>query len=153
MFSGDSYLSVDDKGRLAIPAGYRDGLRESCAARLVLTVKPGSRDCLFLYPQNEWRAVVEQLKDIPNANAQADNFRRIFVGRSKQLEMDRQGRILLPAKHREHAGLTSQVALVGAINKFEIWDKDRWSDHCDTWDDALDMDSLDADSPLGKLSF
>jgi MraZ protein len=153
LFSGDSYLSVDDKGRLAVPARYRDGLRDCCAAQLVVTVDPGSKErCLLLYPLNEWRLVAEQLKEMPNADPQVNTFRRLFVGRSVQLEMDKQGRILLPGKHREYAGLGSQAVMVGMINKFEIWDEARWSEGCDAWDD-LDMNALDEGSPLRGLSY
>lgn len=154
MFSGDSYLSVDDKGRLAIPAKYRDGLRDSCASQMVITVDPGSKErCLLLYPQNEWRSVVEQLKTMPNANPDANTFRRLFVGRSVQLDMDKQGRILLPGKHREYASLSSQVVLVGLINKFEIWDETLWNERCDTWGEDLDLTAMDAESPLRDLSY
>lgn len=154
MFSGDSYLSVDNKGRLAVPAKFRDGLRDSCGSQMVITVDPGSKErCLLLYPQNEWRAVVEQLKAMPNASPEANTFRRLFVGRSVQVDMDKQGRILLPGKHREYAGLSSQVVLVGLINKFEIWDEALWSDRCDSWGEELDLGGIDGDSPLKNLSY
>lgn len=154
MFSGDSYLALDDKGRLAVPARYRDGLRESCAAQLVITVDPGSRErCLLLYPQNEWRAVVEQLRAMPNADPQANTFRRLFVGRSVQVDMDKQGRILVPGKHREYASLGSQVVLVGQINKFEIWDETMWGDSCDAWSEDLDLSTMDDGSPLKSLNY
>lgn len=154
LFSGDSYLNVDDKGRLAIPARYRDGLQESCASQLVITVDPGSKErCLLLYPQHAWRAVVDQLSAVPNADPQANTFRRLFVGRSVPLEMDRQGRILLPVKHREYAGLDSQVVLVGQINKFEIWDAALWSSRCDQWAEELDLGAMTEDSPLRGLTY
>ena len=154
MFSGDNYLNVDDKGRLAIPARYRDGLRESCASQMVITVDPGSPErCLLLYPLNEWRAVVDQLKSVPNADPQANTFRRLFVGRSIQVEMDRQGRILLPGKHREYAGLSPQVVLVGLINKFEIWDEALWSNRCDDWAQELDLSTMAEGSPLKGLKY
>ncbi len=153
LFSGDSYLSIDDKGRLAVPARFRDGLRELCASQLVVTVDPGSKErCLLLYPQNEWRLVAQQLKEMPNADPQVNTFRRLFVGRSVQLEMDKQGRILLPGKHREYAGLDSQAVMVGLINKFEIWDENRWRERCDAWDD-LDMNALEETSPLRGLNY
>jgi MraZ protein len=154
LFSGDSYLNVDDKGRLAIPARYREGLQDSCASQLVITVDPGSRErCLLLYPQDAWHAVVDQLKAVPNTDPQANTFRRLFVGRSVQLEMDRQGRILLPVKHREYAGLGSQVVLVGQINKFEIWDAALWSSRCDQWAEELDLGAMAEDSPLRGLTY
>jgi MraZ protein len=154
LFSGDSYLNLDDKGRLAVPARFREGLRESCASQMVVTVDPGSREpCLLLYPQNEWRAVVDQLKRVPNADPQANTFRRLFVGRSIQVEMDRQGRILLPVKHREYAHLGSQVVLVGQINKFEIWDESSWSSRCDAWAEELDLTAMAEDSPLRELTY
>ena len=90
---------------------------------------------------------------MPNANPDANTFRRMFVGRSVQLDMDKQGRILLPGKHREYAGLSSQVVLVGLINKFEIWDEALWSDRFDAWGEELDLGGMDSDSPLKSLSY
>lgn len=154
MFSGDSYLSLDDKGRLAVPARFRDELKQSSNSQLVITVDPGSREpCLLLYPQCEWQTVVEQLRQMPNADPQVNIFRRAFVGRSVQLEMDRQGRILLPGKHREYAGLGSQVVLVGLISKFEIWDDGLWNSRCDAWSQELDLGSMAADAPLRGLKY
>jgi MraZ protein len=117
---------------------------------MVITVDPGSREhCLLLYPQNEWRAVIEQIKALPNADPQVNSFRRLFVGRSVQLEVDRQGRILLPVKHREYARLGNQVVLVGLINRFEIWDEALWNSRCDVWADELNIQG----TPLQDLSY
>lgn len=154
LFSGESYLSLDDKGRLAIPARFRDGLRDCCASQLVSVIDPASRlKRLLLYPVNEWSAVVEQLRGMPNADAAANRFKSLFVGRSVPLEVDKQGRVLLPAKHREFAGLASQVVLVGQINKFEIWDETAWNDYCDANSDGLDMSAMEEGSSLRKLSY
>jgi MraZ protein len=90
---------------------------------------------------------------MPNTDPQSNTFRRLFVGRSVQVEMDRQGRILIPGKHREYAKLDSQVVLVGQINKFEIWDQTVWSAHCDSWAGELDLGTLGEDSPLRSLSY
>lgn len=154
MFSGDSYLSLDDKGRMAIPARFRDELKDGSGSQLVITVDPGSTEpCLLLYPQTEWHGVVEQLRLMPNADPQVNIFRRAFVGRSVQLEMDRQGRVLLPGKHREYARLGSQVVLVGLISKFEIWDEALWNSRYDAWGQALDLSAMPADAPLRSLKY
>ena len=154
LFSGESYLSLDDKGRLAIPARFRDGLRDSCASQLMSVIDPASSaQRLLLYPLDEWTAVVEQLKGMPNADPAANRFKSLFVGRSVPVEVDKQGRILLPPKHREHARLDSRVVLVGQITKFEIWDEQSWNDYCGTNADELDLAGMSDDSPLRTLSY
>ncbi|MBU0501479.1 MAG: division/cell wall cluster transcriptional repressor MraZ [Gammaproteobacteria bacterium] len=154
LLSGESHLSLDDKGRLAIPARFRDGLRDSCASQLMSVIDPASNEQrLLLYPLNEWTAVVEQLKGMPNADPMANRFKNLFVGRSVPVEVDKQGRILLPPKHREHVRLDARVVLVGQITKFEVWEEQAWNDYCGGSRDGLDLTALDEGSPLRTLSY
>jgi MraZ protein len=126
VFRGDLPLSLDPKGRLAIPTRYRDRLVESCGGLLVATVSLSER-CLVVYPAPEWRAIEEQLRALPALDPQAQTINRLLIGHASDCEMDGQGRILVPATLREWAGLDRRVRMIGQVNKFEIWDEDAWA--------------------------
>ena len=126
MFRGDVPLSLDPKGRLAIPTRYRDRLVETCGGVLVATVSLTER-CLVVYPSSAWRAIEDQLKALPALDPQAQTINRLLIGHASDCEMDGQGRILIPATLREWAGLDRRVRMIGQINKFELWDEDAWA--------------------------
>jgi MraZ protein len=131
MFRGVSQLSVDAKGRIAVPARYRDALSESCQGQLILTV---DRDgCLLLYPAPEWERIEQSLMSRPNINPQVRKLQRLLVGHATECDLDGQGRLLLPPPLREFARLSRRVVLVGQGNKFEIWDEDIWSRNRELW--------------------
>lgn len=124
MFRGSSQLVVDGKGRLAIPAKYREPLVERCAGRLILTLDPSH--CLALYPFCDWEPIEARLNALSSFNPLYARLRRTLIGNAQDIELDAAGRILLPAKLRERAGLDKEVVLVGQGNKFEIWDAATW---------------------------
>lgn len=124
MLRGLSALSIDSKGRIAIPARHRDNLRESCGGRLVVTVD--AERCLLIYPLNEWHEVETRLVALSSTDRRARGLKRLLLGYAEECEMDGQGRILLSAPLRDFAALDKRVALVGQGNKFELWDEDRW---------------------------
>ncbi len=140
MFRGVSQLSLDAKGRIAVPARYRDLLAADCKGRLVVTV---DRDgCLLLYPAPEWERIEQTLMSRPNMNSQVRKLQRLLVGHATECELDGQGRLLVPPPLRDFAGLDKRVVLVGQGKKFEIWDEDTWSRNRELWfgedaDDAL----------------
>jgi len=140
MFRGVSQLSLDAKGRIAVPARYRELLSANGEGRMVVTV---DRDgCLLLYPAPEWERIEQALMSRPNMNPQVRKLQRLLVGHATECELDGQGRLLLPPPLREFAGLDKRVVLVGQGNKFEIWDEDAWSRNRELWfgedaDDAL----------------
>ncbi len=140
MFRGVSQLSLDAKGRIAVPARYRDLLAADCEGRLVVTV---DRDgCLLLYPAPEWERIEQTLMSRPNMNSQVRKLQRLLVGHATECELDGQGRLLVPPPLRDFAGLDKRVVLVGQGKKFEIWDEDTWSRNRELWfgedaDDAL----------------
>ena len=140
MFRGVSQLSVDAKGRIAVPARYRDALIEDCGGHMVITV---DRDgCLLLYPAPEWERIEQALMSRPNINSHVRKLQRLLVGHATECDLDAQGRLLLPPPLRDFAGLAKKVVLVGQGNKFEIWDEDTWSRNRELWfgedaDDAL----------------
>ncbi|UCE90604.1 MAG: division/cell wall cluster transcriptional repressor MraZ [Pseudomonadota bacterium] len=131
MFRGVSTLNLDAKGRMAMPAKYRDRLVDLCDGQLVVTV---DRDhCLLLYPLPEWEDIERKLVRLPSLNAQARRLQRLLIGHATECELDGNGRILLPTPLREFAGLEKRVVLIGQGNKFELWDEDSWSARRDEW--------------------
>lgn len=124
MFRGLSALAVDGKGRLAIPAKYRELLVDRCAGRLVVTADPSG--CLLLYPFPEWEPIERKLTALSSFNPVSRTLQRILVGSASDVELDSAGRILLPPMLRKHAGLDKEAMLVGQGNKFEIWSESAW---------------------------
>jgi MraZ protein len=124
VFRGVCILNLDTKGRLAVPAKYRERLQTSCDAQLVVTV---DRDrCLLLYPAPEWELIERQLAALPAFDKSARAIQRLYIGNAQEVEMDAQGRILLPQYLRDFASLDKRVAFVGQGAKFEIWDEATW---------------------------
>jgi len=126
VFKGSTELNLDGKGRMAIPARYRDRLLDYCAGQLVVT-RDYQYPCLLLYPLPHWNEIEQQLASLPTFDKQARSLQRLIVGQAEDIAMDSHGRILLPASLRSVAGLDKRVMLVGQGRKFEIWDADRWN--------------------------
>ena len=147
MFRGANALSLDAKGRLTIPARYRDLLQSCCQGRLVATVDQGP--CLLLYPQPQWDVLEKQLSGFPNVDQRTRRMQRLLIGHATECEMDGQGRILLPPTLREFAGLDKRVMLVGQVNKFELWDEQAWGEQCRR---LLETDEGSLSDYLNKLS-
>lgn len=129
MFRGVAQLSLDSKGRLAIPAKYRDALVAHCSGRLVITADPSK--CLLLYPQPAWEPIEQKLNSLSSFNPRTRSLQRLLVGNASDVEMDGAGRILVPGKLREFAGLDKDVVLVGQGAKFELWDEEKWNKEID----------------------
>jgi MraZ protein len=131
MFRGVNNLSLDAKGRLAVPTRYRDTLARHCNGQMVLTV---DRDhCLLLYPLPDWEEIERKLVKLPSFNKQARRLQRLLIGHATECELDAAGRILLPPPLREFAGLNKDVVLIGQGNKFEIWDEGAWNARRADW--------------------
>jgi len=124
MFMGEFQHSVDAKGRLIIPAKFRDGLGE----RFVTT--RGLENCLFVFSEKEWEAFGEKLKQLPMASGNARQFTRLLFSGATECELDPQGRINLPANLRQYAGLDKEAVVVGVSNRVEIWSKAGWEEYC-----------------------
>lgn len=138
VFRGINNPALDAKGRMAMPARYREKLMESCAGRLVVTVYPDG--CLLVYPLHEWEGVEEQLNALPGMNKKARSMQRLLVGYATEVELDGQGRFLLPTMLREFASLSKKCVLIGQGKKFEIWDEQIWSDKQAAWKDEASAD-------------
>ena len=153
MYLGVSTLNLDAKGRLAIPAKYRETLAESCASRMVLTISPSKTErCLWLYPENEWLIVARKLAELPAADRKSQAYKRLILGHASELELDAQGRIRVSPELRELAGLGKRVAMFGQVNKFEIWDGDAIAGNRERWMDDVESTELEGSDQLNELS-
>ena len=135
MFRGVTKVTLDAKGRLAIPTRYREKLTSRCDGQIVVTV---DRDyCLLIYPYPDWEEIERKLIRLPSLNKQARRLQRLMVGYATELELDGNGRILISKELREFAGIERHAILIGQGKKFELWDDQAWSQKRDSW---LNMD-------------
>jgi MraZ protein len=151
VFRGFGVVSLDLKGRLAIPSRYRERLQECCGGCLVLTLNPLDRS-LWIYPLPEWEAVEEKLKALSDFDRRSRRTKQMMRGYATDLDMDGQGRILLPAKHRELAGLDKNIVVLGQGNKFELWDEEHWNRQRDEYFAEIGEAGADQPGPLLDLS-
>jgi MraZ protein len=121
MFQGETAITIDDKGRLAIPTSYRDLVARECANRLVITYNPFEAGSLWLFPHAEWEKVRDQVNDLPKVKAAHRDMQMKLVGAAAVVEPDGAARILLPASQRAAAGIEKKAVLLGMGNKFELW--------------------------------
>ncbi len=120
MLMGEYNHSLDAKGRVILPADFRNELGES------FIITKGLDNCLFIYPQSEWEQLSVKLRQLPLAKTEARAFVRFFFAGARQVELDKQGRFLIPATLREHASLKKDAVLIGVSNRIEVWSKDEW---------------------------
>ncbi|OEH93956.1 division/cell wall cluster transcriptional repressor MraZ [Bacillus solimangrovi] len=120
MFIGEFHHNIDQKGRLTIPVKFRDQLEGA------FIVTRGLDQCLFGYPIEEWKVLEQKLKSLPLTKKDARMFTRFFFSGAAEVEIDKQGRINIPAPLREYATLEKECMVIGVSGRFEIWSKDRW---------------------------
>jgi MraZ protein len=150
LFRGINSIAIDAKGRMAMPARYRERLLEISGGRLVVTV---DRDhCLLVYPLPEWEVIESKLVNLPSLNKTARVLQRLLIGHATELEMDGQGRILLPTMLRDYAGLGKKAVLIGQGKKLEIWDEETWSVKQQEWVASAKADDGELPSALEELS-
>lgn len=123
MFIGEYHHSLDSKGRLSVPVKFRAELGSSAI------VTKGLDACLFVYPKEEWLKMTEKLAQLPVASSSARSFSRMLLSGAMEVEIDKQGRALLPAYLRDYAGIEGDVVATGVLNRVELWDKLAWSDY------------------------
>lgn len=121
MFKGSHPVTIDAKGRIAIPASYRQSLTDDCGGRLVITRHWDG--CLLIYPGPEFQAFEAQLLSRGSLDPKVRSIQRFFIGNARDIDMDRQGRLLLPSNLRAAASLDSKAVLSGIGNLFELWDE------------------------------
>lgn len=132
MLYGEYQHNMDLKGRVTIPSKFREDLGDS------FFVCKGLDNCLFLFSQTQWQALIDKVADMPVA--QARNVQRYFFSGAADVETDKQGRILLPPNLREYAGLLKEVTVIGTGTRAEIWDSNQWK----SFNEGLTQDSLQA---------
>ena len=132
VFRGINSVSLDAKGRTAIPARYRETLAVLSEGRIVVTIDM-RECCLLVYPLNEWEAVQARLEGLSNINPQARLLQRLLIGHATDLELDSAGRLLLPAMLRDYASMDKKLVLVGQGNKIEVWAADHWQQQLEHW--------------------
>lgn len=131
MFRGIYNISLDSKGRLAVPTCYRDHFREHSDGKLIVTVDQVG--CLLIYATPAWEAVEAQIAALPSFIARTRDIQRMVLGHASECELDGHGRILVPAMLRQFAEIDKRVVLAGQSNKFELWDEDKWMRRCEEW--------------------
>ena len=132
MFMSEYNHTLDTKGRLIIPAKFREVLGEE------FVISKGMDGCLFVYANDDWNAFEQKLTSLPLINKEARQFARFFLAGPATVEVDKQGRILLPANLREYAGIDKEVVSVGVFSRVEIWSKERYLEN----NDFDDMDEI-----------
>lgn len=132
MFRGFSSVSLDSKGRLAIPSRFRERLMEIAGGCLVQTLNPLDRS-LWLYPLPEWDLIEEKLAELSDFDRQSRRTKQMMRGYATDCQLDSHGRILVPAELRDYAQLDKQAIILGQGNKFEIWNRAGWEEQRDHW--------------------
>jgi MraZ protein len=147
VFRGVQHINLDAKGRLSVPARQRESLLDISAGSLVVTIDTQS-SCLVMYPLKEWERIERDVQDLPTLNPAVRRFQRLVLGYASDLDLDANGRVLLPGALREYAQLEKRVVLVGQGNKLELWSETLWDAECEA---ALAADGGDLPDELMGL--
>ncbi|RCX22818.1 division/cell wall cluster transcriptional repressor MraZ [Fontibacillus phaseoli] len=131
MFMGEFQHSIDEKGRIIIPAKFRDLLGSS------FVVTRGLDQCLFVYPLQEWEVLEQKLKALPLMKSDARAFTRFFFSGATECEWDKQGRVNLPSNLRQYAKLEKDCVVLGVSNRVEIWSRDTWEQYFQQSEDTF----------------
>ena len=126
MFMGEYNHTIDAKGRLIVPSKFREQLGNE------FVITKGLDECLFVYPMDQWEAFQEKLQALPLNQPSARAFVRFFFSGATEAELDKQGRVMLPANLREYGSLEKEIVITGAGNRLEIWDKEKWETYLAT---------------------
>lgn len=127
MYSGSHAITMDAKGRLAIPARIRDQLVADCGGRIVVTAHHEER-CLLVYPESQWQLLAPQVQALPNIQSKSvRKLQRRLLGHAVPLELDANGRVLLPPTLRDFAGLEKDLIVTGLGHRLEIWSEAAWA--------------------------
>lgn len=150
MFRGCTKLSLDSKGRMAVPSRYRERVMDLSEGNLVLTLNPLDRS-LWLYPLTEWEVIEDKLAVLSDFEKQGRRAKQMMRGYATDCQLDGQGRILLPTELRDYADITKHIMLLGQGNKFELWDEETWQKLREEWLTDVGSDTEPSDS-LKSLS-
>jgi MraZ protein len=151
MFRGFSKISIDSKGRLAIPSRYRALVLDQALNNLVITLNPLDRS-LWLYSLPEWELIEDKLTTLSDFDKQSRRTKQMMRGYANDCQLDSQGRILIPKELRGYAELSRQAVILGQGNKFEIWDEKSWEKQRDDWLESMGNESTSSSDSLRSLS-
>jgi MraZ protein len=143
MFRGANAVTLDAKGRMAMPIRFREQIVERSRGHLVATVDRSDR-CLLIYPLPDWEVIEQKLVKLPTLNAATRRLQRLMIGYATELELDGNGRILIPPTLREYASLARNAMLIGQGGRFELWDEAHWNERREHW---LKVDETDEPLP------
>ena len=121
MFQGETAITLDDKGRMALPTAYREAVAQACANRLVFTYNPFEPGCLWLFPFGEWEKVRDQINALSSVKRVHRDLQLKLIGAAATVELDGNARVLVPASQRNAAGIEKKAVLLGMNAKFELW--------------------------------
>jgi len=124
-FSGKYYYTVDPKGRIIIPAPFREIIASNYSSKLYITNAPFDK-CLYIYPMEEWNKLQDQVRTKPRSDEAIRFFLRRVIASAVEVEMDKQGRVLVPIALREDASINGNVVMAGQIDRIELWDRNEW---------------------------
>ena len=125
MFQGSHGINMDAKGRIAIPAKQRESLMSMSDGRIVMTAHTQDR-CVLVYPESEWEQIRPKIEALPSFNKTALRTQRLLLGYATSLELDCNGRVLVPPTLRDYAALDKKLMLVGLGKKLELWSEETW---------------------------
>ena len=123
MFIGEYQHALDSKNRIIVPSKFREGLGNS------FVITKGLDGCLYAYPMDEWRRLEEKLKSLPLTNKDARAFVRFFFSGAAEIEIDKQGRALIPQNLVEYANVLKEIVSIGVSTRIELWSKEKWIDY------------------------
>ena len=141
MFRGINAINMDAKGRFGMPAKYREQLMQGCQGKLVITIDTEDR-CLLIYPVQDWEDIQVQIEALPSFDPAARRIQRLLIGHATDIELDANGRLLLPSPLREYAGLDKKLMLLGQGKKFELWNEEHWNERRESYLQESDATAL-----------
>lgn len=141
MFIGEYAHNLDEKGRIAVPIKFRKDFAKGAV------VTRGLDNCLFFYTKEEWKKLADKLAGLPIAKANTRAFARLMLAGAMDVDLDKQGRIILPEYLRSFASIKKQIVIAGLYNRLEIWDKDKWN----IYKKGTEKDSSDIAEALGEI--
>ena len=141
MFIGEYNHNLDNKGRLAVPVKFRDDLKKG------VVITKGLDGCLFLYTMSEWKILAEKLSKLPISQSNTRAFARLMLAGAMDVQVDKQGRVVLPDYLRKYASLKKKIIIGGLYNRLEIWDENNW----EKYKNKTEKESGDIAEKLGEL--
>ena len=132
VFRGVNNISLDAKGRLAIPVRYRERLSQHCAGEMVVTIDT-EENCLLIYPRPDWEDIQRRVETLSSFEAATRRVQRLLIGHATDIQMDNNGRILLTPPLRDYAQIGKKGVLLGQGAKLELWDEEHWFSRRDAW--------------------